>query len=78
MTLSPRKPPRSRPLAQATGSSEAQIKEKYKQEGDLGIVAMTSRSTQRVMFQPAPLTLRGVFEEFRKIGAENEEQRGAE
>lgn len=65
--LTPRRAPISR--AQATGSSEAIIKEKYKQEGDLGVVAMTSRSTQRVMFQPAPLTIRGVFEEFRKIGA---------
>lgn len=55
-------------LAEATGSSEAVIKDKYKSEGDLGVVAMTSRSTQRTMFQPAPLTLRGVFEEFRNIG----------
>jgi DNA ligase-1 len=54
-------------LAEATGRKETAIKADYKTEGDLGIVAMESRSTQRTMFTPPPLTVTGVLREFRAI-----------
>ena len=54
-------------LAEATGRKEANIKADYREAGDLGSVAMASRSTQRTMFQPAPLTVKGVLQEFRVI-----------
>ena len=54
-------------LAEATGRSEASVKELHDKEGDLGVVAQQCRSTQRIMFQPAPLTIRGVFAALRDI-----------
>jgi len=54
-------------LAEATGRKEASIKADYREAGDLGSVAMASRSTQRTMFQPAPLSVKGVLQEFRVI-----------
>lgn len=54
-------------LAEATGRSEASVKEMHAKTGDLGIVAQQCRSTQRIMFQPAPLTIRGVFNALRDI-----------
>ena len=44
-------------IAQTTGRSVAQIKADVGVKGDLGIVAETSRGTQRTMFQPAALTV---------------------
>ena len=38
----------------------------------MGSVAMASRSTQRTMFQPAPLTVKGVLQEFRVIATQQE------
>ena len=43
------------------------MKVDYKNEGDLGIVAMMSRSTQKTMFAPPKLTIAGVLKEFRAI-----------
>ena len=54
-------------LAEATGRSEAGVKELYTQHGDLGIVAQTCRSTQRTMFPMPILTIRGVFAALREI-----------
>ena len=54
-------------LAEATGRKESAIKSDYKNEGDLGIVAMLSRSTQKTMFAPPKLTIAGVLKEFRAI-----------
>jgi DNA ligase 1 len=54
-------------LAEATGRSEASVKEMLAKTGDLGVVAQQCRSTQRIMFQPAPLTIRGVFSSLRDI-----------
>nr|XP_018908755.1 PREDICTED: DNA ligase 1 isoform X2 [Bemisia tabaci] len=54
-------------IAQCTGRSVPQIKSDAEKFGDLGIVAEQSRSNQRMMFQPAPLTVRGVFEKRKDI-----------
>ena len=35
-----------------------------KKHGDLGDVAMTCKSTQRLMFPPPPLTVRGLYKDF--------------
>jgi len=56
-------------LAEATGRSESTVKEMYTQEGDLGTVAGQCRSTQRTMFAPPILTVRGVFSALRDIAA---------
>jgi DNA ligase-1 len=56
-------------LAQATGRKESAIKKEYDEEGDLGVVAAASRATQKTMFQPAPLTISGVFQAFKDIAS---------
>ena len=43
------------------------IKLDVQEKGDLGIVAEASRSTQRTMFQPAHLTIQGVFAKLKEI-----------
>lgn len=55
-------------IAQTTGRSLQHIKADVGKKGDLGIVAETSRGTQRIMFQPAPLTVAGVFSKLKEIG----------
>lgn len=54
-------------LAQATGRNEELIKQDYYETGDLGVVAVNSRASQRVMFKPAPLTIASVYKTFRDI-----------
>ena len=54
-------------LSEATGTKEATIKEQYTESGDLGIVAEFSRSKQRCLFKPKPLTVRKVFAQFKQI-----------
>ncbi|XP_035694536.1 DNA ligase 1-like [Branchiostoma floridae] len=54
-------------IAEATGRKMAQIKTDAQEKGDLGIVAETSRSTQRTMFAPPKLTVRGVFNKLKEI-----------
>lgn len=49
-------------IGQSTGRSLAVIKADQKEIGDLGLVAAKSRSNQRTMFAPKPLTVRGVHE----------------
>ncbi|XP_064106612.1 DNA ligase 1-like [Macrobrachium nipponense] len=56
-----------RAIAQTSGRSVERIKQDTEEKGDLGIVAENSRSNQRLMFQPAKLTVRGVFEKLREI-----------
>lgn len=51
-----------RAICSATGQSLTHLKSKVDAVGDLGIVAEQARSSQRVMFRPAPLTVKGVFE----------------
>ncbi|XP_050367717.1 DNA ligase 1-like [Argentina anserina] len=58
-------------LAEACGSSENIIKERYKKEGDLGIVAQKSRSSQSMMRKPVPLTVTKVFNAFRALAKES-------
>jgi hypothetical protein len=74
--------PRTRQaLAETTGRKEALIKKDYEDKGDLGAVAAASRSAQRLLSKPAPLTLAGVFKRFREIatasGAKSQERKRA-
>lgn len=54
-------------IAQCTGRTLAQIKLDVQEVGDLGIVAEGSRSNQRTMFQPAPLTISVVYARLKEI-----------
>lgn len=54
-------------IAQSTGRTLTQIKADAQEAGDLGIVAEQSKSNQRMIFQPAPLTVRGVFDKLKDI-----------
>ncbi|KAI0390028.1 hypothetical protein F5Y17DRAFT_446476 [Xylariaceae sp. FL0594] len=47
-------------IGETTGRSLQVIKADHKEIGDLGLVAVKSRSTQPTMFKPKPLTVRGV------------------
>ena len=47
-------------IGESTGRSLAVIKADQKEIGDLGLVAVKSRSTQPTMFKPKPLTISGV------------------
>ncbi|KAK6068741.1 DNA ligase [Seiridium cupressi] len=47
-------------IGETTGRSLQVIKADQKDIGDLGLVAVKSRSTQPTMFKPKPLTVRGV------------------
>ncbi|KAI2630666.1 ATP-dependent DNA ligase [Hypoxylon sp. NC1633] len=47
-------------IGETTGRSLQVIKADQKEIGDLGLVAIKSRSTQPTMFKPKPLTVRGV------------------
>ncbi|KAJ7947881.1 DNA ligase [Quillaja saponaria] len=44
-------------LAEACGRTETQIKNQYKEKGDLGLVAKSSRSSQSMMRKPDALTI---------------------
>ncbi|CAM8886383.1 unnamed protein product [Rhodiola kirilowii] len=57
-------------LAEACGGKEANIKNLYKEKGDLGLVAKESRSSQSMMRKPAALTVVKVFDTFRVIAKE--------
>ncbi|OAD62767.1 DNA ligase 1, partial [Eufriesea mexicana] len=54
-------------IAQCTGRTLSQIKADVQVVGDLGIVAEGSRSNQRTMFQPAPLTVSNVYAKLKEI-----------
>lgn len=54
-------------VAQALGKTPAVIKTEYEKSGDLGQVAVSSRSTQQTLFKAKGLTLRGVFSSFQSI-----------
>lgn len=54
-------------IAQTTGRSLQQIKQDAQDTGDLGIVAERSRSSQRMMFTPAPHTVDAMFTKLKGI-----------
>ncbi|KAF7396537.1 hypothetical protein HZH66_007399 [Vespula vulgaris] len=54
-------------IAQCTGRTLAQLKVDVQNVGDIGIVAEGSRSNQRTMFQPAPLTVSRVYTTLKEI-----------
>ncbi|XP_030631185.1 DNA ligase 1 [Chanos chanos] len=54
-------------VAQATGRQLDKIKAEAQEKGDLGLVAESSRSNQRMMFTPANLTAGGVFTKLKEI-----------
>jgi DNA ligase-1 len=49
-------------IGETTGRSLQVIKADQQQIGDLGLVAVKSRSTQPTMFKPKPLTIKGVLQ----------------
>ncbi|PNJ41181.1 LIG1 isoform 13, partial [Pongo abelii] len=54
-------------VAQATGRHLESVRAEAAEKGDMGLVAENSRSTQRLMLPPPPLTASGVFSKFRDI-----------
>ncbi|KAJ7487583.1 ATP-dependent DNA ligase [Mycena galericulata] len=54
-------------IGESTGRSIAVIKADLKKEGDLGLVAMNSKNSQKTLFKPKPLTLSFVFANLREI-----------
>ncbi|XP_008797049.2 DNA ligase 1 [Phoenix dactylifera] len=58
-------------LAEAYGRKEEHVKKQNSELGDLGLVAKASRSTQKLMFQPKPLTINKVFNTFLAIAKES-------
>lgn len=54
-------------LAEATGRKPSQIKSEVEKKGDLGLVAESCRSNQRVMFPPPILTVPSVFTKLKEI-----------
>ncbi|KAI6654816.1 DNA ligase 1 isoform X2 [Oopsacas minuta] len=56
-----------RALVQATGRSQKAIKDELYKVGDIGLVAESSRCTQRMMFKPSALTVEAVFSKLQEI-----------
>ncbi|KAI5759627.1 LIG1 [Gulo gulo luscus] len=54
-------------VAQATGRQLESVKAEAAEKGDVGLVAESSRSTQRLVLPPPALTAAGVFTKFRDI-----------
>jgi len=54
-------------ISESTGRSLQFVKQELKKVGDLGIIAQNSRMTQKVMFQPPPLTNESVLAKFKQI-----------
>ncbi|ESK86638.1 dna ligase [Moniliophthora roreri MCA 2997] len=54
-------------IAESTGRSLATIKGDLKKEGDLGLVAMNSKNSQKTLFKPNPLTVPFVFARLKEI-----------
>ncbi|KAG0351220.1 hypothetical protein BG005_009313 [Podila minutissima] len=56
-------------IAESTGREMKKIKESYAEIGDLGVVAMNSRSNQPTMFKPKALTIPHVFKTLKDIAS---------
>lgn len=56
-------------IASCTGSTAARIKSRVEEVGDVGLVAEQSRSTQKVLFQPRPITCASLFKILGEIAA---------
>ncbi|KAJ2920210.1 hypothetical protein MD484_g239, partial [Candolleomyces efflorescens] len=54
-------------IAESTGRRLDVIKADLKKEGDLGLVAMNSKNSQKTLFKPKPLTLPFVFSNLKEI-----------
>nr|XP_012616515.1 DNA ligase 1 isoform X2 [Microcebus murinus] len=54
-------------VAQATGRQLESVRAEVAEKGDVGLVAENSRSTQRLVLPPPPLTASGVFAKFLDI-----------
>ncbi|KAF9076270.1 ATP-dependent DNA ligase [Rhodocollybia butyracea] len=54
-------------ISESTGRSSATIKADLKKEGDLGLVAMNSKNSQKTLFKPKPLNVAFVFKNLRDI-----------
>ncbi|KAM9047376.1 DNA ligase 1 isoform 2-T2 [Megaptera novaeangliae] len=54
-------------VAQATGRQLESVRAEAAEKGDVGLVAESSRSTQRLVLPPPALTAAGVFTKFRDI-----------
>ncbi|AQZ18448.1 CDC9 (YDL164C) [Zygosaccharomyces parabailii] len=54
-------------ISESCGKSLAQVKNRYKEMGDLGQIAMEARNVQPTMFKPKPLTVGEVFVNLRAI-----------
>ncbi|KAJ3750439.1 hypothetical protein DFH05DRAFT_78706 [Lentinula detonsa] len=56
-------------ISESTGRSLAMVKADLKKEGDLGLVAMNSKNSQKTLFKPKPLTVAFVFSSLRDIAS---------
>lgn len=56
-------------IGQSTGRPLATVKAELKKEGDLGLVALNSKNTQRTLFKPKALTLPFVFSSLKDIAS---------
>ncbi|GAA6053890.1 hypothetical protein JCM3770_005319 [Rhodotorula araucariae] len=54
-------------IGESCGRTLAQVKAEYKKIGDLGEVAYNSRTRQKTLFKSKPLTVRGVFDDLKKV-----------
>ncbi|KAG6336672.1 hypothetical protein ID866_2419 [Astraeus odoratus] len=54
-------------ISESTGRSLATVKAELKKEGDLGLVAMNSKNSQKTLFKPKALTVPFVFTNLREI-----------
>ncbi|KAJ2785298.1 ATP-dependent DNA ligase Cdc17 [Coemansia javaensis] len=54
-------------IATATGRQAARIKQEHQELGDLGAVAQRSKTSQRTMFKPKPLSVSRVLATFKEI-----------
>lgn len=54
-------------ICSATGRQESHVKSQLREDGDLGLIAESSRVNQTLLFKPKPLTVSAVFDSFKSI-----------